>query len=197
MARRISDASLLLLLVGVLTLSGCGASKPTFQSVDITGADYARDFQLMDASGKPRSLADYRGKVVVMFFGYTQCPDVCPTTMADLKTVMQSLGKSAEQVQVLFVTLDPSRDTPALLAQYVPAFDPRFVGLYGDDATTAKTAKDFKIFFQRVPGPTPTTYTLDHTAGSYVFDPEGRIRLFIRQGQTNESIAHDLEQLLT
>ena len=196
MIRRLFGVSWLL-LVGVLTLSGCGASKPTFQSVDVTGADYARDFQLTDATGKPRSLADYRGKVVVMFFGYTQCPDVCPTTMAELKTVMQSLGKSADQVQVLFVTLDPSRDTPALLAQYVPAFDPRFVGLFGDDATTAKTAKDFKIFFQRVPGPTPTTYTLDHTAGSYVFDPEGRIRLFIRQGQTSESIAHDLKQLLT
>ncbi len=181
----------------VSALAGCGPGKPQFEGVDITGANYAHDFHLIDASGATRSLADYRGKEVVMFFGYTQCPDVCPTTMADLKAVMQMLGPDADRVQVLFVTLDPERDKPALLAQYVPAFDPRFVGLYADDATTARTAKEFKVFYQRVPGPTPTSYTFDHTAGTYVFDTGGRIRLFLRQGQSASSIAHDLKQLLS
>lgn len=177
-------------------LAACTPAKPQFESVDMTGADYARDFALVDAGGKPRTLADYRGKVVVVFFGYTQCPDVCPTTMAELKTVMQSLGADADRVQVVFVTLDPERDTPALLAQYVPAFDKRFVGLYGDAAATARTAKEFKIFYQKVPGPTPTSYTLDHTAGSYVFDSDGRVRLFVRQGQSAAAITHDLKILL-
>ena len=181
----------------VLALAGCGPGKPQFEGVDITGANYAHDFHLIDASGAPRSLADYRGKEVVMFFGYTQCPDVCPTTMADLKAVMHMLGPDADRVQVLFVTLDPERDKPALLAQYVPAFDPRFVGLYADEATTARTAKEFKVFYQRVPGPTPTSYTFDHTAGTYVFDTDGRVRLFLRQGQSARSIAHDLKQLLS
>lgn len=174
----------------------CSPPKPQFESVDITGADYAQDFHLTDAQGQPRSLADYRGKAVVLFFGYTQCPDVCPTTMADLKSVMTTLGAEAGRVQVLFVTLDPARDTPALLAQYVPSFDPRFVGLYGDEATTVRTARDFKVFYQRVAGDTAASYTIDHTAGSYVFDPAGRIRLFLRQGQTPSAIAHDLKQLL-
>ena len=185
------------LLSLAFALAACGPARPQFEGVDITGADYAHDFHLTDADGKPHSLADYRGKLVVMFFGYTQCPDVCPTTMSDLKSVMQRLGPDADRVQVLFVTLDPERDKPALLAQYVPAFDRRFVGLYGDEATTARTAKEFKIFYQRVPGPTPTSYTLDHTAGTYVFDTQGRIRLFLRQGQSASSITHDLKQLLS
>jgi len=178
-------------------VAACGPQKPQFESVDITGADYAQDFHLVDVAGRPRSLADYRGKVVMLFFGYTQCPDVCPTTMAELKNVMQSLGPDAERVQVLFVTLDPDRDTAQLLAQYVPAFDPRFVGLLSDDATTAQTAKDFKVFYQRVPGATPGSYTLDHTAGTYVFDPAGRVRLFIRQGEPDAAITHDVRQLLS
>lgn len=185
------------LLGTLLAVGGCSPAKPQFEGVDITGADYARDFHLTDASGKPRSLSDYRGKAVVLFFGYTQCPDVCPTTMAELQSVMKSLGPDADRVQVLFVTLDPARDTPALLSQYVPAFDPRFVGLFGDEAATVQTAKDFKVFYQKVPGPTPTSYTLDHTAGSYVFDPQGRIRLFLRQGQSAESVTHDLKILLS
>ena len=185
------------LLMLTFVLAACGPGKPQFEGVDITGANYAHDFHLIDASGKPRSLADYRGKEVVLFFGYTQCPDVCPTTMSDLKTVMQTLGPDADRVQVLFVTLDPERDKPALLAQYVPAFDSRFVGLYADEATTARTAKEFKVFYQRVPGPTPTSYTFDHTAGTYVFDTNGQIRLFLRQNQSASSIAHDLKQLLS
>lgn len=196
--RRIAALSNAFALFSIaLFLTACGPAKPQFDGVDITGANYAHDFHLTDASGRARSLADYRGKLVVMFFGYTQCPDVCPTTMSELKSVMKQLGPDADRVQVLFVTLDPGRDTPALLAQYVPAFDPRFVGLYGDDATTARTAKEFKVFYQRVPGPTPTSYTLDHTAGTYVFDTQGRIRLFLRQGQSASSITHDLRQLLS
>jgi len=190
-------SSAALLFCTLLAVGGCSPSKPQFEGVDITGADYARDFHLTDASGKPRSLSDYRGKAVVLFFGYTQCPDVCPTTMAELQSVMKSLGPDADRVQVLFVTLDPARDTPALLSQYVPAFDPRFVGLSGDEAATVRTAKDFKVFYQKVPGPTATSYTLDHTAGSYVFDPQGRIRLFLRQGQSAESVTHDLKILLS
>lgn len=184
-------------LAAVIALSACSPGKPQFESVDITGADYAQDFHLKDPAGRPRDLADYRGKLVVLFFGYTQCPDICPTTMADLKTVMQSLGPDAERVQVLFVTLDPARDTPELLKQYVPSFDPRFVGLYGDEATTVKTAKDFKVFYQRVPGTAPGTYTFDHTAGSYVFDTNGRIRLFLRQGESAGAVTHDLKLLLS
>jgi protein SCO1/2 len=177
-------------------LFACGKPAPQFQSVDITGADYAHDFHLTDAAGQAKSLADYRGKIVLLFFGYTQCPDVCPTTMADLKNVMQMLGADADRVQVLFVTLDPARDTSALLTQYVPSFDPRFVGLRGDEAVTEQTAKEFKVFYQKVPGATPMGYTLDHTAGTYVFDANGRIRLFIRQGESADAIAHDVKLLL-
>ena len=180
----------------LLGLTACGSPKPQFDSIDITGANYAQDFHLFDAAGRPRGLADYRGKVVMLFFGYTQCPDICPTTMADLKAMMQSLGKEADRVQVLFVTLDPERDTAALLTQYVPGFDPRFVGLRADDATTARTAKDFKVFFQKVAGPTPGSYTLDHTAGTYVFDGDGHIRLFMRQGESAADMTHDVRQLL-
>lgn len=184
-------------LLAVLSLGACTSSPPRFEGVDITGADYARDFTLRDPQGRQRTLADYRGKVVVLFFGFTQCPDVCPTTMSELKTVMTSLGTDADRVQVLFVTLDPERDTPELLGQYVPAFDQRFVGLRGDAEATRGLAKEFKIFFQRVPGPTATTYTLDHTAGSFVFDRDGRIRLFLRPGQSATAITHDLKALLS
>ena len=167
-----------------------------FKNTDITGLDYAKDFALTDHNGKPRTLADFRGKVVLVFFGYTHCPDVCPTTMAEMAGVMKELGKDADRVQVLFVTLDPARDTPALLAKYVPAFDPRFLGLSGNQAATEKTAKEFKIFFQKVDGKTPDSYTIDHTAGSYVFDAKGRVRLFIRHGQGAAPSAHDLALLL-
>lgn len=170
--------------------------KSSFKNTDITGIDYARDFALADHSGRARSLADFKGKAVVMFFGYTQCPDVCPTTMAEMAGVMQQLGPLADKVQVLFVTLDPERDTAALLSKYVPAFDPRFLGLVGDQAATEKVAKEFRVFFQKVPGKEPGSYTLDHSAGSYVFDPQGRVRLFVRHGQGPEPIVHDLKLLL-
>lgn len=169
----------------------------TFINTDMTGQAVARDFALTDHHGIPRTLADFKGKAVVMFFGYTQCPDACPTTMTEMANVMTKLGPQADQVQVLFVTLDPARDTPQILSQYAPAFDRRFLGLYGDEAATDRVAREFKIFFQKVPGKTTGSYSIDHSAGSYVFDPQGRIRLFIRYGQGAESIAHDLKLLLS
>lgn len=168
-----------------------------FKNTDVTGLDYAKDFALPDHNGKMRTLADFKGKAVVVFFGYTQCPDVCPTTMAEMATVMKELGPLADKVQVLFITLDPERDTPEILANYVPAFDSRFLGLVGDKAATEKVAREFKVFYQKVAGKQPGSYTMDHTAGSYVFDPQGRIRLFIRHGQGPEPIAHDLKLLLS
>lgn len=190
--------SLLPAVLLILMLAACQqAATEKFVNIDVTGLDYAQDFTLTDHHGKSRSLADFKGKVVVMFFGYTQCPDVCPTTMAEMADVMTALGPQADQVQVLFVTLDPARDTPPILAQYVPAFDPRFLGLYGDEAATEKVAKEFKIFFQKVPGKQPGSYTVDHTAGSYVFDPQGHIRLFIKHAQGAAPIVHDLKLLLS
>jgi protein SCO1/2 len=191
--------SFVLALAAALALSGCDklASKPpSFQNTDVTGLPYAQDFALTDHNGKARTLADFKGKVVVVFFGFTQCPDVCPTTMAEMAGVMKELGPKADQVQVLFVTVDPERDTQQLLAQYVPAFDKRFLGMYGDAAATAKMAKDFKVFYAKVPGKEPGSYSMDHTAGSYVFDKNGKVRLFLRHGQGAAPIVHDLKQLL-
>ena len=186
--------SLAVLLVAAL-LAGCGPSGPKFKNTDITGADWAQDFALTDQTGKPRTLTDFRGKVVVMFFGYVHCPDVCPTTLVELRDVMEKLGEDGKRVQVLFVTLDPERDTPELLAQYVPVFHPSFLALYGNLEQTARVAKEFKVFYQKVPGPTPGDYSMDHTAGSYVFDPNGRVRLFVRQGQIGDLVA-DIRILL-
>jgi protein SCO1/2 len=184
-----------------VSLAACdklpGKPKVSFQNTDVTGLDYAKGFALTDHTGKPRTLADFKGKVVVVFFGYTQCPDVCPTTMAEMASVMQKLGPLADQVQVLFITLDPERDTQQLLASYVPAFDKRFIGLRGTLEQTAKTAKEFKVFYAKVPGTDPGSYTIDHTAGSYVFDRDGHLRLFIRHGQGPDPIVHDLRQLLS
>lgn len=184
------------LVAAVLTLTACGDKPVSFKNTDVTGLAYAQDFAMNDHSGKLRTLADFKGKAVVIFFGYTQCPDVCPTTMTEMATVMQQLGPQSDKVQVLFVTLDPERDTPALLSQYVPAFDKRFLGLVGDQAATEKIAKEFKVFYQKVPGKTPGSYTVDHSAGSYIFDPQGRLRLFVRYGQGAEPVTHDLKILL-
>ena len=183
-------------LLVALTFAGCGMPQPEFRNTDVSGTDCCRDFRLTDHHGNTRTLADFRGKAVVMFFGYTQCPDVCPTTMAEMKAVLGQLGADAQRVQVLFVTLDPERDTRELLANYVPAFDPSFLGLYGDLETTAKTAREFRVFYQKHSGPTPGSYTLDHTAGSYVFDPLGRVRLFVRHGDGGANLAADLRSLL-
>jgi protein SCO1/2 len=180
-----------------LALSGCGMPQPAFKNTDITGTDCCRDFRLTDHNGNTRTLTDFRGRAVVIFFGYTQCPDVCPTTLAELKSALAALGPDAKRVQVLFVTLDPERDTRALLANYVPAFDPGFLGLYGDLETTARTAKEFRVFYQKHPGPTAGSYTLDHTAGSYVFDTRGRVRLFVRYGgDGGTNLVSDLRALL-
>lgn len=197
--------TLLALFAFALLLCGCDkmpampgttpANAP-FNAVDITGADYARGFALTDHTGKPRTLADYKGKVVFLFFGFTQCPDVCPTTMTKLAQVKQALGAKADQMQVLFVTIDPERDTQELLAQYVPAFDPSFVGLYGDAVATARMAREFKVFYAKSAGATKDSYSMDHTAASFVFDPEGKIRLYVRDTATPEQITQDIRRLL-
>jgi len=172
-------------------------AQSQFKNTDVTGLDYGKDFAMPDHTGKMRTLADFKGKAVFVFFGYTQCPDVCPTTMTEMANVMQKLGPLSDKVQVLFVTVDPERDTPELLSKYVPAFDPRFLGLVGDKAATEKMAKEFRVFYQKVPGKEAGSYTMDHTAGSYIFDPQGRLRLFVRHGQGPEPIAHDLKLLLS
>ncbi|WP_206997301.1 SCO family protein [Trinickia mobilis] len=197
-ARMARIAVTLCALGGAVLLSACSKDQPAFQNLDITGnTQFGSDFSLPDSSGKVRTLADYKGKAVVLFFGYTHCPDVCPTTMAELSQAMQQLGPDAQRVQVLFVTFDPARDTPALLAQYVPAFNPSFVGLRpADDAQLAKVTKDFRIYYAKVPGKTPDSYTMDHTAASYVFDPSGKLRLFVRDGQGVTPWVHDLKLLL-
>jgi protein SCO1/2 len=179
-----------------LALAACDPQGPKFQASDVTGASFGRDFALTDHNGKPRTLADFRGKAVVVFFGYTQCPDVCPTTLAALAETMKQLGPDADRVQVLFVTVDPERDTRELLAQYVPAFDRRFLGLFGDADATARVAKEFKIVYQKQPGTSPGNYTIDHSAGTYVFDPQGRLRLFVGLTQGPDVFTHDLRELL-
>ena len=175
---------------------GGGAKKASFKATDITGADYGRSLSLSDPSGKARTLAEFQGKAVVVFFGFTQCPDVCPTTLATMAEVMKKLGPDADRVQVLFVTLDPERDTAAVLGKYVTEFDPRFLGLFGTPEQTQAAAREFKVFFQKVPGKAEGTYGIDHTAASYVIDPKGRLRLYVRHTQTPDEIAADLKQVL-
>ncbi|MDP1612488.1 MAG: SCO family protein [Sulfuritalea sp.] len=176
-------------------LAGCSEPK-RFVSTDLSMVDWGKDFSLTNHHGKPARLADFRGKAVVMFFGYTQCPDVCPTTLATLRETMTLLGDDASRVQVLFVSVDPARDTPQLLAQYVPAFHPSFLGVYADDKATAALAKDFKVFYARQPGTTPGSYSIDHSTGSYVFDPQGKLRLLLRHGESPANVAADLKLLL-
>lgn len=173
-----------------------GGQALQFKGVDITGAEYGRQLALPDQDGKPRTLADFKGKVTVVFFGYTQCPDVCPTTMAELAQVKKALGADGERIQGVFVTVDPERDTPQLLKAYVQGFDPSFVALRGTPEQTQAAAKEFKVFYAKVPGKTEGAYTMDHTAGSYVFDAHGRLRLFVRYGGPTEALAADLKTLL-
>lgn len=178
-------------------LAGCSREpKISFQGVDVTGAEYARDFALPDATGQQRSLKDFAGKVVVVFFGYTQCPDVCPTSLQELAEVKQLLGADGERLQGIFVTLDPERDQPEMLKAYMESFDPSFVALRGTPEQTAAIAKDFKIFYKKVAGPTPQTYTLDHSAGSYVYDTQGRLRIYQRYGSGPQLLAADVRTLL-
>ncbi len=194
--RDVDRALRALAIVAFAVLAGCTPGGVSFKGSDVTGAAFGRDFALADAAGQPRTLADYRGKAVALFFGYTQCPDVCPTTLAALAEATRSLGADAARVQVLFVTVDPERDTPALLAAYVPAFDPRFVGLRGDAAATERTAREFKVIYQKVPGAAPDRYTMDHSAGTYLFDPAGRLRVFESSAADPTALAHDLRELL-
>jgi protein SCO1/2 len=178
-----------------LLLSGC--SEPvSFKSTDISGVDWGKDFNLTDHLGQSRRLNDFKGKAVVLFFGYTQCPDVCPTTLATMRDALGLLGEDASRVQVLFATLDPARDTTQLLAQYVPMFHPSFIGLRGDEATIAALAKDFKVFYAKQAGATPDSYTIDHSTGSYAFDPQGKLRLLLRHGEAPDVVAADLKLLL-
>ena len=186
----------ILFLAASLALIGCSPDPPQFTFSDVTGSGFGRDFALTDHTGKQRALADFRGKAVVVFFGYTQCPDVCPTTLSALAEAMKMLGPDASKVQVLFVTVDPERDTAELLAHYVTAFDPSFLGLSGDADATARTAKEFKILYQKQPGKAPESYTMDHSAGTFIFDPQGRLRLYASHGQGAEVFAHDLRELL-
>ena len=186
--------------VAGIAASGCdrllGKASSPFKSIDITGTSLGGDLALDDHHGKPRTLADFRGKVVLVNFGFTHCPDVCPTTLAELAAAMKRLGPDASRVQVLFVTVDPKRDTPELLRQYVPAFHPDFLGLRGDDAATTRTTKSFGVYAAIQEGPTPENYNVNHSAQSFVFDPQGRLRLMVPPGLPAETIASDLRLLL-
>ena len=197
---RMNRRALLGLAAAALALAGCDklapGSRTPFNGVDITGSDLGPDFRLTDHNGKERTLADFKGKAVAMFFGYTHCPDVCPTTLSDMANALKALGPDGQRVQVLFVTVDPKRDTPELLKGYVPAFNPTFLGLYGDAAATAKVTKDFKIYAAERPGKTPESYTVDHSAQTLVFDANGKLRLMLAYGTPGDKIASDLRILL-
>jgi len=181
----------------LLLVVACNNSspRPDFALTDITGAEFGRGFQLTDHTGRPRTLDDFKGKVVALFFGYTYCPDVCPTTMGELAMIMKELGNDADRVQVLFITVDPERDTQQLMSTYVPAFHPAFLGLFGDLETTVRTAKEYKVFFKKQPQP-GGGYTVDHSAGTYFYDPAGRLRLFGAYGQGPQKTLHDIRLLL-
>lgn len=190
-------------LAGVATLSmtagllmGCSPDKPQFKSIDLTGADYAQGFSLTDHNGQLRTLKDFSGKIVVVFFGFTQCPDVCPTSLAELAQVKQQLGPDADKLQAIFITVDPERDTSELLKAYMVNFDPSFLALRPTPEQLPQVAKDFKIYYKKVEGKTPGSYTMDHSAGSYVFDTKGRIRLYNRYGTGVDVLASDIRLLL-
>lgn len=178
-------------------LAGCSPETPTFKSTDITGAAFAQDLKLTDHTGQVRTMADFRGKAVVVFFGFTQCPDVCPTSMTTLAEVKRLMGDRGNQLQVLFITVDPERDTLPLLKEYMTNFDPTFLALRPDPAELKAVADSFKIYYRKVDGPTPTSYTMDHSAGKYVFDNEGRVRLFSAYGTDAATIAADINTLLS
>jgi protein SCO1/2 len=185
------------LLAGASGLfNACSEQKPAFKAIDVTGANYARDFELTDHNGRVRHLADFKGKVVVMFFGYTQCPDVCPTSMAELAEVKKALGADGGKLQGLFVTIDPARDTPEVLKGYMGNFDPTFLALTTTPDKLAELARDYKVYYKKVEGKTPTSYTMDHSAGSYVYDTQGQLRLFTRYGTGAPALLSDVRQLL-
>ena len=196
-------ALLLAALAGSTGLAGCDkpglgrTARPSFNGVDITGADYGRELSLPDVDGRTHTLASFAGKVTVFFFGYTQCPDVCPTTLAELAQIKRALGADGARLQAVFITVDPERDQPAALKQYVAAFDPAFVALRGTPEQTAAAARSFKVFFKKVAAKGDAgAYTIDHTAGAYVIDAQGRLRLFERYGTPPEALHADLKRLL-
>ncbi len=197
MRRRLCFAASLIVLAPALV--ACSRSEPTekFQASDITGVKWGRDFHLFDPTGAPRSLADYRGKIVMLFFGYTSCPDECPATLAKMAQAVDRLGADGRRVQGLFITVDPKRDTPAVLAQYVPAFHPSFVGLSADEATTAAMVKDFKVLAEPQKPDEHGSYTVDHTSGMFVFDTQGRLRLFMGPKIWVDAMVHDIKLLLS
>lgn len=189
----------LLLAAAALPLAACNKTQPaaTFKGIDLTDADYGQDFKLKDADGRWHSMKDYQGKAVMIFFGFTQCPDICPTALARAAQVMQLLGKDADRLQVLFATVDPERDTPAIMKDYVKAFHPSFVGLMTAPEDTKAQADNFKVFYTKVPLPgSAIGYTIDHTALSYVLDPQGRLRLALRDSMSAQDVAADIRQLL-
>ena len=179
-----------------LALVACGENKVPFTGIDITGADYATGFSLTDHNGQPRTLADFKGKAVVIFFGFTQCPDVCPTSMTEMAQAKQLLGADGDRLQGLFISIDPERDTPEIMKAYMAAFDPTFLALYAKPEELPEVAKSFKIYYKKVVGSSPETYTMDHSAGSYVYDPQGRVRLYHRYGTGAQALADDLKKLL-
>ena len=186
-------------LLAALALCACqptSPDKPAFKGIELTGAEYAKTLNLTDADGRARSLADFKGKVLVVFFGYTQCPDVCPTTMAEIAEVKRALGAQGDKVQGIFVTIDPARDTGTLLKAYLASFDPSFVALRGSEAQTQAAAKEFKVFYAKVPGKTADSYTMDHTAASFIFDTQGRVRVYARYGSGAQPLADDVKLLL-
>jgi protein SCO1/2 len=178
-----------------LALSGC-SEAPSFTGIDITGADYAQGFSLTDHNGQARTLADFKGQAVVVFFGFTQCPDVCPTSMSELAQAKQLLGDQGSRLQGLFISIDPERDTPDIMKAYMASFDSSFLALYAKPDELPDLAKSFKVYYKKVDGPTPTSYTMDHSAGSYVFDPQGRIRLYHRYNSGAPALANDVKALL-
>jgi protein SCO1/2 len=187
-----------LLLAGTasLALGACSESPHSFKGIDLTGADYATGFTLPDHNGQVRTMADFKGKLVVLFFGFTQCPDVCPTSLSEMAQAKELLGADGDRLQGLFISVDPERDTPAVLREYVTNFDPGFLGLYAAPTELEGLAKSYKLYYKKVPGQTPTSYTMDHSAGSYVYDTEGRIRLYHRYGSGAQALADDLKALL-
>jgi len=185
-----------LVMLACSLLWACTPDKPSFKSIDITGADYAKGFTLTDQHGKERSLSDFKGKVAVLFFGYTQCPDVCPTSMTELAEVKRLLGSDGERLQGLFITVDPARDTPELLKAYMANFDPSFLAFSPTQEQLSEVSKHYKVYYKKVDGKTPTSYTMDHSAGSYVYDTQGQLRLYSRYGSGAQALAEDIRILL-
>jgi protein SCO1/2 len=187
---------ILLLTTCALFFQACAPDKPTFKAIDLTGADYAQGFQLKDQFGQERTLADFKGQVVVVFFGFTQCPDFCPTTLTEWVQVKKALGEKGKKLQAVFITVDPERDQPEVLKEYMANFDPSFLALIPSMDELPALAKSYKIYYKKVPGPTPTSYTMDHQAGTYIYDTEGRLRLYARYGLGPVAVAEDIGKLL-